>query len=127
MALFETADQLYDYKIELFDEISSLPEAQQALTTLKLCVKFNYTDPDCEIILNIADGGYTISHTIPHDVSPDVELSMSGDVAHQLWTGELNVMGAITTREIGIDGSLSKIIRLTPLIKTAIRHNKNRT
>lgn len=126
MAVFETPDQLYDYISELFDEISSLPEAQQALKTLKLCVKFNYTDPDCEIILNVADGGYTISRELSPDVTPDVELTMSGDIAHQLWTGELNVMGAITTREIGINGSLGKIMRLTPFIKTAIRHNKNR-
>ena len=127
MTLFETPDQLYDYISELFDEISSLPEAQQALKTINLCVKFNYTDPDCEIILNVADGVYTISRELPPDVTPDVELSMSGDIAHQLWTGELNVMGAITTREIGINGSLGKIMRLTPLIKTAIRHNKNRS
>ncbi len=127
MALFKTPDQLYDYISELFDEISSLPEAQQALKTLKLCVKFNYTVPDCEIILNVADGGYTISRELSPDVTPDVELSMSGDIAHQLWTGELNVMGAITSREIGINGSLGKIMRLTPLIKTAIRHNKNRS
>lgn len=127
MALFETPDQLYDYLSELFEEISSLPDAQQALKTINLCVKFNYTDPDCEIILNVADGGYTISRELSPDVTPDVELSMSGDIAHQLWTGELNVMGAITTREIGINGSLGKIMRLTPLIKTAIRHNKNRS
>jgi len=36
------------------------------------------------------------------------------------------VMGAITKREIGVSGSLGKIMRLTPLIKTAIRHNKER-
>lgn len=127
MAVFETPEQLYDYLSDLFEEISSLPEAQQALKTLKLCVKFNYTEPDCEIILNVANGGYTLSRELTPDVKPDVELSMSGDIAYQLWTGELNVMGAITTREIGLNGSFGKIMRLTPLIKTAIRHNKNRS
>lgn len=127
MAVFETPEQLYDYISALFEEISSLPDAQKALETLKLCVKFIYTEPDCEMVLNISDGGYTISRELTPDVMPDVELSMRGDTAHQLWTGELNVMGAITTREIGINGSLGKIMRLTPLIKTAIRHNKNRS
>ena len=127
MAVFETPDQLYDYISNLFEEISSLPDAQQALKTLKLCVKFNCTEPDCDIILNASNGSYSISRELSPDVTPDVELSMSGDIAHQLWTGELNVMGAITSREIGINGSLGKIMRLTPLIKTAIRHNKNRS
>lgn len=127
MAVFETSDQLYDYISNLFEEISSLPEAQQAIKTLNLCVKFNCTEPDCDIILNASNGIYSISRELSPDVAPDVELSMSGDIAHQLWTGELNVMGAITSREIGINGSLGKIMRLTPLIKTAIRHNKNRS
>ncbi|RKU28606.1 hypothetical protein C6497_07545 [Candidatus Poribacteria bacterium] len=127
MAVFETPEQLYDYISVLFEEISSLPDAQKALETLKLCVKFIYTEPDCEMVLNIADGGYTISRELTPNITPDVELSMRGDTAHQFWTGELNVMGAITTREIGINGSLGKIMRLTPLIKTAIRHNKNRS
>ena len=63
---------------------------------------------------------------ICEDVDPDVELTMTGDVAHKFWTGELNVMGAITTREIGVVGSLGKVMRLAPLIKTAVRYNRER-
>ena len=126
MAIFETSDQLYSYISELFEEIATLPEAQEALKTLALCVRFHYTMPDCVLTLTAANGEYTISQDVSSDVTPDVELSMTGDVAHKFWTGELNVMGAITTREIGIAGSLGKIMRLTPLIKVAIHHNKDR-
>ncbi len=126
MAIFETSDQLYSYINELFEEIATLPEAQEALKTLSLCVRFHYTMPDCVMTLTAANGEYTISQDVTSDVTPDVELSMTGDVAYKFWTGELNVMGAITTREIGISGSLGKIMRLTPLIKVAIRHNKER-
>ena len=42
------------------------------------------------------------------------------------WMGELNVMEAITKRDIGVNGSLGKIMRLTPLIKLAIRSNRER-
>ena len=126
MAIFETSDQLYSYINELFEEIATLPEAQEALKTLSLCVRFRYTMPDCVMTLTAAKGEYTISQDVSSDVTPDVEFSMTGDVAHKFWTGELNVMGAITTREIGISGSFGKIMRLTPLIKVAIRHNKER-
>ncbi len=132
MAIFETSEQLYSYISELFEELAALPEVQEALESLKLCVRFNHTMPDCVMTLTISDGTYTISNTgtISHnandDPTPDVELTMTGDVAHKFWTGELNVMGAITTREIGISGSLGKIMRLSPLIKAAIRHNKKR-
>jgi putative sterol carrier protein len=126
MAIFETSDQLYSYISELFEEIATLPEAQEALKSLNLSVQFNYSMPDFVMTLTAANGGYTISRDACSDVTPDVELTMTGDVAHKFWTGELNVMGAITTREIGIAGSLGKIMRLTPLIKAAIRHNKER-
>ncbi len=126
MAIFETPDQLYCYISELFEEIATLPEAQETIKSLTLCVRFNYTMPDCVITLTAANGEYTIARDVCSDAAPDVELTMTGDVAYKFWTGELNVMGAITTREIGIAGSLGKIMRLTPLIKVAISHNKGR-
>ena len=126
MAIFETADQLYGYISELFEEIATLPEAQEALKSLTLSVRFNYTQPDCIMTLTAANGEYTITRGICEDVDPDVELTMTGDVAYKFWTGELNVMGAITTREIGIIGSLGKVMRLAPLIKTAVRYNRER-
>ncbi len=126
MAIFETSEQLYSYISELFEGIAALPEAQEVLESLTLSVRFNYTMPDCVMTLIVSDGEYTISHNANDNTTPDVELSMTGDVAHKFWTGELNVMGAITTREIGISGSLGKIMRLTPIIKAAIRYNKER-
>ena len=126
MAIFEAPDQLYSYISELFEEIAMLPEAQEALKSLTLSVQFSYSQPDCTITLTAANGEYTIVCGTCEDIDPDVELTMTGDVAHKFWTGELNVMGAITTREIGIIGSLGKVMRLFPLIKTAVRYNRER-
>lgn len=126
MAIFEAPDQLYSYISELFEEIATLPEAQAALKSLTLSVLFNYTQPDCTMTLTAANGEYTITRGTCEDIDPDVELTMTGDVAYKFWTGELNVMGAITTREIGIIGSLGKVMRLAPLIKAAVRYNRER-
>lgn len=126
MAKFETSDQLYSYISELFEEIVTLPEAKEALKSLTLNVQFNYSVPDCEMTLTAANGEYSIARGTCADTTPDVELIMTGDVAHKFWTGELNVMGAITTREIGVIGSLGKVMRLAPLIKTAVRYNRER-
>ena len=126
MAIFASSDQLYRYISELFEEIATLPEAQEALESLNLSVRFNYTHPDCIMTLTAANGEWTIARDICEDTTPDVELTMTGDVAHKFWTGELNVMGALTTREIGIIGSLGKVMRLAPLIKTAVRYNRER-
>ena len=126
MATFETSEQLYGYISELFAEIATLPEAREALKTLTLSVQFNYTAPDCTMTLTAENGEYRIIRGTCDNATPDVELTMTGDVAHRFWTGELNVMGAITTREIGVIGSLGKVMRLAPLIKTAVRYNRDR-
>ncbi len=126
MAIFETSDQLYSYISELFEEIATLPEAKEALKSLTLNVQFNYSAPDCEMTLTAADGEYSIARGTCDETTPDVELTMTGDIAYKFWTGELNVMGAITTRQIGVVGSLGKVMRLAPLIKTAVRHNRER-
>ncbi len=126
MAIFETSEQLYGYISELFAEIATLPEARETLNTLTLSVQFNYTAPDCTMTLTAANGEYHIIRGACDNATPDVELTMTGDVAHRFWTGELNVMGAITTREIGVVGSLGKVMRLAPLIKTAVRYNRDR-
>ncbi len=126
MAIFEAPDQLYSYISELFEEIATLPEVQEALKSLTLSVRFNYTQPDCTMTLTAAKGEYTIARGTCEGDDPDVELTMTGDTAYKFWTDELNVMGAIMTREIGIIGSLGKVMRLEPLIKTAVRYNRER-
>ncbi len=126
MAIFETSEQLYSYMSELFAEIATLPEARETLKTLTLSVQFNYTAPDCTMTLTAKNGEYRVIRGACDVTAPDVELTMTGDVAHRFWTGELNVMRAITTREIGVIGSLGKVMRLTPLIKTAVRYNRER-
>ena len=126
MAIFETSEQLYSYMSVLFAEIATLPEARETLKTLTLSVQFNYTAPDCTMTLTATNGEYRVIRGVCDVTAPDVELTMTGDAAHRFWTGELNVMRAITTREIGVIGSLGKVMRLAPLIKTAVRYNRER-
>lgn len=126
MAVFKTPEQLYGYISKLFAEVSTLPEVREALGSAPLHVRFNYTVPDCTLTLTVAEGRYYLDSGTSDNVLPDVELTMTGDVAYRFWTGELNVMRAITTREIGVIGSVGKVMRLAPLIKTVVRYNQRR-
>ncbi len=121
MATFKTPDQLYRELGKLFERIATEPEVQESLKSLRLCVRFNYSEPDATMTLNAKDGEYSIICG-DCDNTPDVELTMTGEVAYRFWTGELNVIEAITKRDIEVIGSLGKIMRLTPVLKTAIRY-----
>ena len=126
MVIFKTSEQLYSYISELFEKVAALPEVQTQLKPLALCVQFNYTAPDCTMTLTAADGECTLVLGSSDDANPDVVFTMTGDVAYKFWIGELNVMAAITTREIGVVGSLGKVMRLSPLIKAVVRYNRER-
>ena len=120
MPVFQTTDQLYACIGGLFERMKSHPETQGMLKTLKLTVRFSYTEPTGVITLVSCNGEPSIHYGECHP-KPDVELAMTGDVAHHFWLGGINVMGAITKRQIVPIGSLSKIMTLAPLIKAAIK------
>ena len=120
MPVFETADALYACIGGLFERMRCQAEVQEELASLKLTVRFAYTEPEASITL-IANDGEGAIHYGECNEKPDVELAMTGDIAHHFWMGEVNVMGAITKRQIVLTGSLSKIMALTPLIKAGIQ------
>ena len=120
MPVFETAEELYACIGGLFERLKSQTQVQQELASLKLTVRFAYTKPEAFITL-VAHDGEGVIHYGECDEKPDVELAMTGDIAHHFWMGEINVMGAITKRQIVPTGSLSKIMALTPLIKAGIQ------
>ena len=120
MPVFETADELYACIGGLFERLKSQTQVQQELASLQLTVRFAYTEPEASITL-IANNDEGAIHYGECDEEPDVELAMTGDIAHHFWMGEINVMGAITKRQIVPTGSLSKIMALTPLIKAGIK------
>ena len=120
MPVFETAEELYTCIGGLFERLKSETQVQRELASLKLTVRFTYTEPEASITL-VAHKGEGVIHYGECDEKPDVELAMTGDIAHYFWLGEINVMGAITKRQIVPTGSLSKIMALTPLIKAGIQ------
>ena len=120
MPVFETAEELYACIGGLFERLQSQAQVQQELSSLKLTVRFAYTEPEASITLVADDGEGAIHYGVCNE-KPDVELAMTGDIAHHFWMGEINVMGAITKRQIVPTGSLLKIMALTPLVKTGIQ------
>jgi hypothetical protein len=120
MPVFETTDELYTCIGGLFEQMKSQVQVQRELASLKLTVRFTYTKPEASITLVAHDGEGAI-HYGECNEKPDVELAMTGDIAHHFWLGEINVMGAITKRQIVPIGSLSKIMALAPLIKAGIQ------
>ena len=119
MPVFESAEKLYHCLGGFFELMSNHPQTQRLLQTTELTVTFVFTDPEASITLAARSGEQSV-HYGDYGESPDVKLSMSGDMAHRFWMGEVNVMSAILTRQIVAEGPLDKIMELKPLIKAAM-------
>ena len=120
MPVFEKPDQLYGCIAGLLNKMGADPLVLAELQSLKLKVKFTFHDPESSIFLTVENGAHSIYYGETNQ-KPDIELAMSGDIAHYFWMGEVNVMQAITKQQIVASGSLGKIMKLVPLIKASIK------
>ena len=120
MPVFEKPEQLYGCIGGLLNKMGADPLVLVELQSLKLKVKFTFNDPESSIFLTVENGTHSIYYGATNQ-KPDIELAMSGDIAHYFWMGEVNVMQAITKQQIVASGSLGKIMKLVPLIKASIK------
>ena len=120
MPVFEKPEQLYGCIGGLLNKMGADPLVLVELQSLKLIVKFTFHDPESSIFLTVENGTHSIYYGATNQ-KPDIELAMSGDIAHYFWMGEVNVMQAITKQQIVASGSLGKIMKLVPLIKASIK------
>jgi hypothetical protein len=120
LAIFESSAQVYQYIGGLFYKLKEDSEVSSQVKATNLVIRFSYFEPDAKITIDARSGREEIIYG-NCDLIPDVELTMSSDIAHEFWLGRLNVMAAITKRQIIPSGSLSKIMKLIPIIKLAIK------
>jgi len=54
-------------------------------------------------------------------VAADVTMRMKADVAHAFWLGEVTLPRALSRGEITVEGPVTKVLGLLPLLKPAYR------
>lgn len=118
MGYFKDSEQLKDVLGGFFIKLFEDPKVGPKLMASKLKLKFNYTDPELSISADM--GSEPVVITFNDDVfKPDVEMTMKADVAHRFWYGKVNLIAALTRREMVAKGPIPKILKLLPAIKPA--------
>ena len=51
------------------------------------------------------------------DLKPDVSMSMKADVSHEFWHGKVNLVAALSKKQIVAEGSIPKILKLLPAVQ----------
>ena len=115
MAAYKSAEDLYKYMGQIFALAFETEGLKEKLNATGVTLKLNLTDPDSVIAVDFGNGVVQFGSDITMEVQ--VDLDMSGDLAHKFWLGKLNVPLAIAKRDIKVHGSVQKVLKLAPLMQ----------
>ena len=113
---FRDSEHFYEVLVPFFNSVKDHPEMGPVILGTGLVVKFEYFEPDAAITVDCPNAAVLRGET---EIEPMLTMSMKADVAHRFWLGKLNLMAALTKREIVAKGPISAAMKLLPKIKGA--------
>jgi hypothetical protein len=96
------------------DEV--LAQIQRKLAEINLIVKFVWRDPELTVTLDFTQEPFGV-YINDDTVTPTATFTLTSDVAHKFWHGQVNLAKALTTKTIVARGPIPKILKLLPVIK----------
>lgn len=118
MPVFHSPEQLQEVIGGFFKELTQKDAIAQKLLDSKIVIRFNYSEPDLSIIADCT--GDAVALTFNNQELPvEVDMWMKADVAHEFWHGKLNLMMALTRKQMTAKGPIPKIMKLLPAIQPA--------
>lgn len=118
MGYFKSGEEFKDILGNFFLQLAVDPVVSPKLKASKLKIRFDYSDPDLAISMDLGQDPVPILFN-DDSIKPDVQMSMKADVAHRFWLGKVNLIAALTRREMVAKGPIPKILKLLPAIKPA--------
>jgi hypothetical protein len=122
MAYFETADDVYACIGGLFDWAKRNPELGAKLRQTGLIIRMAYTEPEAVLTVDCSrdpqeKGALVTWVKGDGGLKPEVEFHMKADVAHRFWLGKVNLLIALTKRDIKAVGPITKVMKILPILK----------
>lgn len=121
MPVFKDSEQLEKVLYNFFLKISDKDEIASKLMANKAILRFNYTEPDLSITIDCSNESKPEVFVNNTDITPEIELWMNADTAHKFWLGKVNLVMAITKKDIVVKGSVPKLLMLLPAITPAYK------
>jgi hypothetical protein len=120
--MFRDANHVYECIGALVDKAQSDPQIGPKIRKSNIVVQFSYSNPDSLITINAKEdspepGEYFKVIKGDCNLTPDVKLTSTADVAHRFWQGKVNLMAAMSKKEIVADGPVPKILKLLPIVR----------
>lgn len=121
MAIFKSSDQFYDTVGELMNRAKLDPDIGRKIAKSGVIIQFRYTDPEAITTVNAKDkptqkDAFVDVINGPTSLKPDIVMTMKADTAHAFWHGKVNLLNALTKKEILLQGSQLKVLQLLPAV-----------
>jgi len=122
MGVFRNSTEFYACVGELMDRAKKDPQVGAKIAKSGLIIQFRYTDPEAMTTINAKDkpthvGDYVDVIHGPCALKPDIMMSMKADIAHAFWHGKVNLISALSKKQIIADGPVPKILKLLPAVQ----------
>jgi hypothetical protein len=122
MGVFRDADHFYECVGELMDRAKKDPIVGPKIAKSGLIIQFQYSDPQAMTTVNAKDkpsqpGAYVDVIHGPCTLKPDITMSMKADIAHAFWHGKVNLLSALSKKDIVAKGPIPKILKLLPAVE----------
>ncbi len=124
MAYFKDEAELQQILGALFDRLKTDAGIGPRICEGKVVIQWRYDEPKAIVTIDAAHppkqpGAYCDVFWGETSLKPDIEMTMKADIAHQFWHGKINLMAALTRRQIIAKGPIPKILRLLPAVEPA--------
>jgi hypothetical protein len=121
MAVFNDSQQFYDTVGELMNRAKRDPEIGKKIAKSGVIIQFRYTDPEAITTVNAKEkptqpNAFVDVFHGPTELKPDIMMTMKADTAHAFWQGKVNLLNALTKKEILLQGSQLKVLQLLPAV-----------
>lgn len=117
VAYFRDEAEVYECIGRLLESVLEDEELAARFQRANTVIRFRYSDPDAQITLRLIDGEDPRVDLGPTELEAEVVMSMTADVAHRFWLGEVNVTVALARGQMRAKGPVAKILRLVPAVK----------
>jgi len=122
MGVFQDSNQLYACVGELMDRAKKDAQIGPKIAKSGIIIQFRYSQPDAITTVNAKDRPTQPNSFVdvihgPTTLVPDVVMSMKADIAHAFWHGKVNLLSALSRKEIVAQGPIPKILKLLPAVE----------
>ena len=123
---YRDADQLFEIYGYFLDRVLRDEKVGSKMSKAGIVIKFIYTDPDCEITIDLKNppakpGSHGSFYLGPCDLKADVWSKQSADHSHRFWHGYENPIASVARGKVKQGGNVMAMLKLLPVVRSAFK------